>query len=249
MSLIYFNGQYVEDIAPLISHRDCGFTTAIGIFDSMAAKDGEFVHAEDHFNRILHDSKIVIGLTPDLTLNQFQKICIALMQKNNASNGYARIRTTVTGGEVSAPLAPAKKLTVLIDVANCPAPPETPITCAVITDYPRIAGCLLENCKRLDYARSYAARRAAKQRGAEEAILTNTKGNIICGATSNIFIEENETLITPPLNDGVLAGVTRKNIVLERHVIEETISPERLHAANKIFLTNSFIGLRRVILK
>ena len=249
MSLIYFNGNFVEDTAPLISHRDCGFTTGIGIFDSMAAKNGIFLHGEDHFDRIMHDSKIVIGLTPDFSFNEFQKICLKLMNQNNAASGYARIRTTMTGGEVNAPLASANNLTILIDVAACPAPPETPIVCAIITDYPRIAGCVLENCKRLDYSRSYAARRQAETLGAAEAILTNTDGNITCGATSNIFIEENGVLITPPLTDGVLAGVTRKNLILKRDVIEESISVTRLGNADKAFLTNSFIGLREVILK
>jgi len=246
MSLIYLNGDYVDNTTPLIHHHDCGFTTGIGIFDSMLAINDEPQFLKDHLDRIKHDSEIVIGLKPDL--NNFENIIQILAKKNNFKNKYTRIRTTVTGGVVSTPLAQAEKLTTLIDVAPCTPPPETRIKCSIITNFPRIAGCILENCKRLDYSRSYNARLMATNLGAEEAIMVNTDGNIACGATSNIFIEEKSVLITPPLSDGVLAGVTRKNIIAERNNKEETISLERFKNADKIYLTNSFIGLREVTL-
>lgn len=247
MSIIYINDEYREDSENLISHRDCGFTTGIGIFDSMLAKDGVLIHGVEHFERIIHDSKIVIGLTPSISFDNFQKTCSSLLEKNNLQSGYARIRTTITGGEVEAPLSPVHTPTILIDVAAAGNPEKIkPVSAAIIKDFPRIAGCTLENCKRLDYSRSYAARRMAETLGAEEAIMTNTDGNTACGATSNIFIEENGALITPPLSDGVLAGVTRRKLIEERNVVEESISPERLKQADKTFFTNSFIGLREI---
>ena len=247
--MIYFNGNYIDETTPFISHRDCSFTTAIGIFDSMLSVKGKLIHLQEHYQRILHDSEIVIGITPTLSLEKFETICLKLLKENSLMKGHARIRTTITGGLVDKPLAPAHTPTILIDAAlSAPLNNETPLKCAIITDFPRITGCILENCKRLDYSRSYAARRQAEKQGAEEAILTNTNGNIACGATSNIFIEENGVLITPPLSDGVLAGVTRRKLIEERNVLEESISPDRLKSADKIYLTNSFFGLREITL-
>ena len=249
MSLIYLNGNIVPNNGALISHKDCGFTTGIGIFDSMLAKDGKPVHVIEHFERITHDCETVMGLKPSLSFKDFCGAIAKLISQNTDNAPYARIRTTITGGIVNAPLSIVDTPTVLIDVAACDEPSTTPITCAIITDYPRIAGCPLENCKRLDYSRSYAARRKAEESGAEEALLTNTDGNVVCGATSNLFIEESGILITPPLVDGVLAGVTRRKIIEERDVKEESISLERLNSADKVYLTNSFIGLRTVNLQ
>jgi len=210
MSIIYLNGDYVDSTTPLIHHHDSGFTTGIGIFDSILAINNEPQFLNDHRARIIHDGKKVIGLKPDLT--DFEQIIQTLIEKNNLPSEHTRIRTTVTGGVVNAPLEKTEILTILIDIAPCSSPPETPVKCTVIEEYPRVSGCALENCKRLDYSRSYAARRKAEDRGAQEAILTNTDGNIACGATSNILIEENGVFITPPLSDGVLAGVTRKHV-------------------------------------
>jgi branched-subunit amino acid aminotransferase/4-amino-4-deoxychorismate lyase len=84
---------------------------------------------------------------------------------------------------------------------------------------------------------------------ADEAILTNTNGDIACAATSNVFIVEKGRWITPPLSDGVLAGITRANILAEKlAALEESISPERLRAADEVYLCNSFTGLRKVLL-
>ncbi len=248
--VIYFNGAFITKPAALIAADDCGFTTGIGVFDSLLADNGVPLHAADHYERLMHDALTVTGLTPALSFEQFQDICLRLLHENDLEQGHARIRSTITGGIVAAPLTPAQTPTLLISTKHCPAPEENaaPLTCAIIEDFPRITGCVLENCKRLDYSRSYAARRKAESLGAQEAILTNTDGNMACGATSNLFIEENGALITPPLSDGVLAGVTRKHIIAARHAREESISIARLHAAERIYLTNSFIEMRPVAL-
>lgn len=253
MSDIYINGTYQDADEVSISHRNSGFTTGNGIFDSMLVKDGVALYATEHYERIIHDVKIVIGIDPNFSFENFQTAYNNLLTRNDIKNGYARIRTTITGGEVDAPLALAHTPTILMSAAATNNPEDiTPVTAAIITDFPRISGCILENCKRVDYSRSYAARRAAEKLGATEAILTNTDGNIACGATSNIFIEENGELITPPLSDGVLAGITRRKLMEERpkgqEVREESISINRLKSADNIYLTNSFIGLRSVIL-
>ena len=49
------------------------------------------------------------------------------------------------------------------------------------------------------------ARKKARDQGADDAIITNTNGNIACGTTSNVFIEENGQLVTPPLSEWVEA--------------------------------------------
>lgn len=242
MATIWYNGDYIDSVSRFISHLDCGFTTGIGVFDSMLAEDGAPIHISDHFERVMHDAKTVIGVVPNISEAQFTDIIGRLLAENNLTSGYARIRTTITGGIVSRPLAVVEQPSVLIDAAES-GHDNSPVICAIIEQYPRVAGNPLYNCKRLDYSESYAARRLAETMGADEAILTNTKGNIACGATSNLFIEEDGVLITPPLSEGVLAGVTRKHLVA-RGAREEPITKERLIAADKAFLTNSFIGLR-----
>jgi branched-chain amino acid aminotransferase len=240
--IFWINGIHQTGGAAL-SPNDSGIAGGIGVFDSMLSVDGVLQHGDEHIARVLHDADIVIGQRP----KEYDLMAAArdVLLRNDLTKGTARIRTVITGGIAKRPLAKPEKLTVMISAAPCPPPAAMPpAVCAVVTDFPRIAGCVLESCKRLDYTRSYAARRQAETRGADEAILTNTNGDIACAATSNLFIVENGTFITPPLRDGVLDGITRRHVIIDKNAREESISPARLRAAEAVYLTNSFVGLR-----
>lgn len=251
MTTIWKDGAFIDSFTPSMMTDDCGFAGGLGVFDSMMAKDSVLIDAGDHFDRLIHDVEIVLGMGPSWLpgfLNMTE-VWQPLLSHNNLSKGYARIRTTVTGGISNGPLTISSVPTVVVTVGPSGSPENLPpIKCAVISDFPRVANCVLENCKRLDYTRAFAARRAARELGAEEAIITNTEGNIACAATSNIFIRENGMLITPPLRDGVLAGVTRKTILARGDAVEQSISVERLCDAADVYLTNSFTGLRKITL-
>lgn len=88
------------------------------------------------------------------------------------------------------------------------------------------------------------AAREAYARGAFEAILLNTRGEVAEGAGSNIFIVKEGVLVTPPLSAGILPGITRE-IVLEiataigQRFEERTLAPNDLQTADELFLTSS----------
>lgn len=245
-----FDNNLIPSNAPCLPYDICGVTTGIGVFDSLSVISGTPQLARAHYARLCHDTDMVIGidLKQHLSFDDWGARLQTLMTQNNMDSiPFSCLRTSIFGGKVSSVLAPAENIHILITIREVPNPTTLPpIKCIIVDQFPRIAGCDLENCKRLDYTRSYAARREAEMQGAEEAILTNTNGNIACGTTSNLFIEENGTLITPPLSEGVLAGVTRRDILDKQKAKEEIITPERLMNADQIYLTNSLMSLRRV---
>ena len=55
-------------------------------------------------------------------------------------------------------------------------------------------------------------------------------------------------LTTPPLTDGVMDGVTRTALIEERGVIEESFGPQQLFKADAVYVTNSVVGMRRLLL-
>lgn len=247
MSVIWKDGQFLDGTVPQLYHDDGGFTNALAVFDSMLAVDGILYEPRPHFDRLVHDAGVVLGISPSW-LPMFETLSEAwlpLLSRNNLSKGPVRIRTTVTGGTTDKPLYVSDVPSVIITASRSgPVKDLPPLKCAVIKSHPRVAGDRLENCKRLDYTRAFAARREAQSMGADDAILTNTKEDVCCGSTSNLFIEENGGLITPPLSEGVMAGITRVKIIEKFKAKEEPISEKRLRAANRVFLTNSFWGFR-----
>lgn len=248
MTIIWKDGYFQDGINPQVMHNDTGFQNAIGVFDTMLARNGILVDADLHFHRLIHDCDMVLGYGPSWipSFADMTNIWLPLLAENNLSARFAKIKTIVTGGLSDAPLKISPVPSILVMATACQDPANIPpASCVVVSDFPRIAGDIFENCKRLDYTRNFAARHMAQAAGADEAILTNTHGNIACAATSNIFIEENGNLTTPPLADGALNGTIRLKILNEGRAKEETISVERLKNADAIYLTNSLSPWRK----
>jgi para-aminobenzoate synthetase/4-amino-4-deoxychorismate lyase len=81
--------------------------------------------------------------------------------------------------------------------------------------------------------------------GAGEVIYLNERGEIAEGSRTNIFIERNGKLLTPPLGSGLLPGVLRAELLAAGRAIESVLLPEDLETADAIYLGNSVRGLVR----
>ncbi|MGG3815393.1 aminotransferase class IV, partial [Methylorubrum rhodesianum] len=89
------------------------------------------------------------------------------------------------------------------------------------------------------------AARDAQAQGFDEALFLNTKGRVACAGTGNLFAVSEGTLVTPPLEDGVLPGIVRAEILskiapdLGLAVEERPLLPADLESAEAMFVTNS----------
>jgi len=94
------------------------------------------------------------------------------------------------------------------------------------------------------YNSDYAQARAD---GFDEVIYTNERSEVTEGAISNIFIQQDNKLLTPPLTSGVLPGIYRRHLLETDATAEErTLTIRDLETAEAVFLCNSVRGLRRV---
>lgn len=88
----------------------------------------------------------------------------------------------------------------------------------------------------------------AKEKDLDDLLITDQKGSILEGSSSNLFVVSNGVLYTPGLDEGCLGGVMRMtliNIALENgiKVYESSIMPQNLLAADEVFLTNAIKGI------
>lgn len=90
-------------------------------------------------------------------------------------------------------------------------------------------------------------KRRAKEKGIDEPVFLNSKGELTEGAVSNIFFVKNGKIFTPKLSCGMLDGVLRRYII-ETYKAEETIIyPENAVEFDEMFVTNSLMGVMPVI--
>ena len=95
-----------------------------------------------------------------------------------------------------------------------------------------------------NYLNSSLARIEANDHGYEEAILLNEAGHVCEGTGENIFVVKDEVIITPPVSDGILEGITRETVMmlaleLDIPVMEASIVRTDLYAADEIFMTGT----------
>lgn len=101
--------------------------------------------------------------------------------------------------------------------------------------------------KSLNYGDNIFEKRKAQERGYDEPIFLNTKGEITEGATSNIFFVKENLICTPRLKCGLLNGIVREYIIKTYDAVETIIYPDMVKKFDEIFITNSLLGIMPII--
>lgn len=156
------------------------------------------------------------------------------LMANQPSDATARIRVHLSAkGELSRIVAPAPVPMESMRVAFCPWPVES--------SWP-----LLQHKvdKRDVYQQAFA-----DTQDCDQPLLWNEQRNVTEGTFANVVIREGARMITPPVSDGLLPGVMRDYLLQDDQLEEESISCERLLAADEVWLINSLRGwIRAVVL-
>lgn len=102
-----------------------------------------------------------------------------------------------------------------------------------------------------NYANAALARVEALRDGYDEAIMLNYHGKVSEGSAENIFIVNKEEISTPPLDAGILDGITRDSVIkIARSegftVIERDIDREDLYIADEVFMTGTAAEVKSV---
>ena len=81
--------------------------------------------------------------------------------------------------------------------------------------------------------------------GVDEVIFRNERGEVTEGSITNIFVQRNGVLLTPPLSSGLLPGTLRAQLLAQGEAVEQVLTLDDLESAEAIWLGNSVRGLMR----
>jgi branched-chain amino acid aminotransferase len=221
-----------------VSALDRGFTVGDGVFETIRVIDGNPFAMDRHLAR-LHSSANRMGF-PDPDDDYVRAACKELLDAwVGEVGGDARLRITLTSGigpPGSGRATPNPTMVVMVT----PLGSTDPTTAVVTVNWRRNAFAATAGIKTTSYADCLVALAEAHSRGATEALMANTAGELCEGTGSNVFVAIDDRLLTPPLSSGCLAGVTRA-LVLEAGcgAIEHVIPFDSLSDATEIFLTST----------
>jgi branched-chain amino acid aminotransferase len=203
MTVIWTEGRMVAPDEAALSAVDHGITVGDGVFETCAVLDGQAFALTRHLARLERSAAGMGMQAPDL-----QKVRDGVNAVLAAGPDAGRLRITVTDGV--GPLGSGRSTgPQTVVVAASPAV-IVPTGRAARSPWTRNENSAVAGLKTTSYAENVVALADAIKKGADESVFANTKGELCEGTGSNVFIELDGELVTPPLSAGCLAGITRE---------------------------------------
>lgn len=245
--LVNINGQLLPKEQATVSVYDHGLLYGDGVFEGMRSYSGKVFRLQQHLDR-LWESAQAIALQIPTTKDALAAEVNRTLHENDLKDAY--IRLVVTRGSGSLGLDPnrcANPQVIIITDKIALYPEEfyreglDLITAATIRNHP---AALSPRIKSLNYLNNIMAKLEGLRAGCVEALMLNHKGEVAECTGDNIFIVKQGRLLTPPIDAGILEGITR-NAVLElaqQHGIPCAEIPFTRHdifVAEECFLTGS----------
>lgn len=232
---VWVNGELLDPAQASVSVFDHGLMVGDGVFETIKIVDGVSFALTRHLDRLTLSAQRMDLPDPDV-----EAIADGIARCLAAAPQWAlgRIRVTYTSGP--GPLGSDRgdqgtTAIVIVDEQK-PFPASANVT---VVPWPRNERGALSGVKSTSYGDNAKALAYAKARGGGEAIFGNLAGDLCEGTGSNIFIVRDGRLLTPTLEAGPLAGVTRALTLEWCGGDEEDVPLSALYEAEEAFLTST----------
>ena len=251
MAICWLDGTIVPEEQARISVFDHGLLYGDGVFEGIRFYQYQAFRLDAHLRR-LQDSARAINLSIPYSMRKLDAAINEVIRSFGEACGYLRLVVTRGTGSLGVNPASCTRATVFIlaDTLSIVDPQVREQGAKlIIASTRRLPPDGLDpRIKSLNYLNHVLARIEANQANADEAILLNAQGHVTEGTTDNVFIVRNNMLLTPPICDGALDGITRgviMELAAEQGIIcaERTLSPYDLYTADEGFLTGTAMEL------
>lgn len=249
---LWINGELLLPSEATLDPRDRGFTLGDGLFETVRVRRSVPLRLGRHLSR-LRAGADVLGLS---SLPEDEDLSGAVAKTLAAGElTEAAVRLTVSRGVPKRRgllPEPGSRPSVVVHAepfAGYPAELYDRGVRAITSRIQRNERSPLARIKSLNYLDNVLAFREAEARGADDALLLNTAGDLACASAANLFLVVDDALVTPSVASGALPGTLRGFVVAELApqaglgVVERAVRPAELRAATEGFLTNALLGV------
>jgi branched-chain amino acid aminotransferase len=244
---IYIDGNFYDQAEAKISVFDHGLLYGDGVFEGIRFYNDRVFRLDEHIDR-LWDSARAVAIDVPMSKSELIAATLETIRQNDLHDGY--IRLIVTRGIGSLGLSPesCRRPSIIIIAATIALYPEdlyhkglTMVTCATRRTPP---AALSPRVKSLNYLSNILAKLEAQNAGAGEGLMLNEQGYVTECTGDNIFVVKKGEISTPPLNSGILAGVTRAVVFelaenLHIRTVERDLIRHDIYTADECFLTGT----------
>lgn len=254
--MINFNGDLVQNSNQSIENNR-GFLFGDAVFETLKVLDNKILFLEDHYFRLMASMRVLrMEIPMNFTMEYMEEQIMKTVSNFDKNAISYRVRITFFRDSEGLYLPLNNNLTkFLIQIS----PLENGVYVNDTKNYEieiykdfYVTKQLLSSLKTTNKLINVTASIFANENQYQNCLLVNNEKNIVEAINSNIFIINGKTIKTPPISDGCVNGIIRKQIIeliskSEEFELEEvSISPFELQKADEIFLTNIISGIQSV---
>ncbi|HJY13505.1 MAG TPA: aminotransferase class IV [Flavobacterium sp.] len=252
--MINFNGNIVAQDENILT-QNRAFLYGDGVFETLKIVNNRILFLEDHYFRLMASMRVVrMEIPMNFTMEFFEEEVLKLVRENGIS-ASARVRITVFRNDGGLYLPKTNEVSYLIHATQLQNTSYALDTAEYEVDLYKdfyVTKQLLSSIKTTNKMINVTGSIFAHENGLANCLLVNDTKNVVEGLQGNLFMLIGKKLITPPISEGCLNGIMRKQILALAkkvegiEVLEEIISPFDLQKADELFLTNVIIGIQPI---
>lgn len=253
--MVNFNGNLVSSQDTLFSSENRGYKYGDALFETLKVVNGKIFFWEDHYFRLMASMRIMrMDIPMSFTMEFLENEILKTIEANDLLSSSARVRLNIDRGEGGKYLpSENSKVTYSIITEAFDEPFYTvkegqTYEVDLYKDF-FIAPGLLSGLKSNNKAIQVIGSIYAKENDLNNCLVLNTNKSVIEALNGNLFLVKGDKIKTPPLEDGCLKGVMRKQVLgvlskdVNLYIEEASISPFELQKADELFITNVIQGI------
>lgn len=252
--MVNFNGTIQENSAVFVESNR-GFLVGDAVFETIKVVNNQVLFLEDHYFRLMATMRICRMEIPMLFTMEYVEAQIMQLIKVLPTSAAFRVRFSVfrSGGGFYAPLTNEVAFVVNampLEKANYTIEKEG-YEVELYKDF-HVPTQLLSTLKSNNKLLHVIGAVFAKENGYDNCLLLNEEKNIVEALQNNIFMKMGNVISTPPISQGCVNGIMRKQVLailskMEGYEVKEAvISPFDLQKADELFLTNVLSGIQPI---
>lgn len=254
--MVNINGNIIKKDQAFLSINNRGFAYGDAVFETIKATQNKVLFLEDHYFRLMASMRILrMEIPMNFTLEFFDDEILNLINSSGLTQCSVRIKFIVNRveGGLFTPKTNAIEYLILTKRLdnNFYEFYNEDYKVDLFKDY-YISPSLISTIKSNNRIINIVGSIYAKENNFNNCLILNTDKNIVEALNANIFLVKGHMIKTPPLQDGCIKGVMRKQIIeiiksLPDYTLEEvSISPFELQKADELFLTNVISGIQPI---
>jgi branched-chain amino acid aminotransferase len=253
--MININGIILEESTQL-SINNRGYNYGDALFETIKVLNNNILFWEDHYFRLMASMRIMrMEIPMNFTMEFLEQEIFKTLEANNLKEESARVKLLVHRNEGGLYLPDSNTISFIMTAKYIEnqyySIKEGGYEVDLFKDY-FIASGLLSTLKTNNKALNVVGSIFAKENNFQNCLLLNTDKHVVEALNGNIFLVKGNIIKTPPILDGCLKGVMRKQLIAiiksipEYTFVEESISPFELQQADELFITNVIVGIQSI---